>query len=1421
MAHLGAGSWFCKTGWLTMTEPIFYDWAHREGAPVGAWVLEDYKTDAGQPVSQVCDLGVDTLFLPELDENGRLQPEKRAYLDGYTQRVLAGETAPSITVIEMEDGRLRVTDGHRRVMAARAAGKATVRALVSPLLATAEGPKAATRELVKTGGTIFDESDAFSIDGSAIRFSRADNEVAATPVDPTQTPAFKQWSQEAPLVRLGEKGVFKSGRPVVVEALHGTTNADLTEFKRTKANIENDLGMGFYASNSAADVATNYANEAGPDLTRKIERLAHKIAQDDEFEGEYKDALRQARATFSDGAPNTLKIYMRFANPAVLGGPGETYFDYEYGEETDEYAEPTGLLVDFVNALDEAGSDMDISLQELEDAKAALFEKAMGGGLKMLDLVRIVKGKMPDVRSLDDEYLNGTSEFLRQALEIMGFDGVIDTTVSAKFRMKGLDKETTHFIAFNPTQVKSAIGNNGAFDAANPDIRFSKAFAEPTKTPAFKTWFGDSKVLDADGDPLVVYHGTGFDFEVFRHGDVGFHFGPAQAANHRVDDEKRGDGKKTESPRLMPVYLAIKNPLRLLDAGDWDSEERVANMLSDAIVNGMVDEDAYAVAAEQEVDATGVQAFTQVFERMGYDGIVYENVAEGGGDSWIAFHPSQIKSAIGNVGDFDGSQESILRSEAAAAAFVSSIEVIEHALIQAYGNALPRLRAQGLVSLIETEDKALQAAAAARALKLHTSAAVELRRLRASVLASRRVWHGTPHRDITKFSTDKIGAGEGAQAFGWGLYFADRRELGDYYREKLQGGVLGYDASLILAKSLVDQGLSHLESLVWKASVIDAIAPLAGKGVGQLRDVLFRVASGLERGGFDWQLAAAPLVRELARNDAALNALNTLAVGQLYELDIPSDTDMLLWDKPLSEQNPAFNAAMRQAAAEWADTELYDKVLPEVQREQAKPVAITQDDFLSMFSAENAIESAAMDRTVNERVKAHPERESLIAKHVKSLTAPDRASGMATGKSFYESLAKQMGQQKASEYLAGLGLKGIKYLDGLSRNKALRDVKGAFLEALPEDADFAQVMALLGTGTFSDQNEALIKALADSDWLGFDSPSLAISTALGSRLQNHDPSPDLVRAVAATQDDSTYNYVVFSGDDVQIVDVHCSADGNLQGFFDPATGQSFLVADHLTAQTAPGVFLHEAGIHMAASGKLKPLFDRALALLSEGQENPFIQRVRFRMDRAGETSGEEAAAYIVEEYERDRLSAPKSIWRWVRDFSAGVRAWLFGKGVVVRAAHLSAADMAAIARSNVRMMVRSEVRDQSPLRSILGDCIKADHGSLCVTKPRLSEGEDAELVRRETGWFRGVDGQWRYEISNEGAKFVEQTCLAQKGQWDPAQFMADAKNDGSFGEGFLGDLMDHPALFAAYPELKNLRVEGRIRQGLEGGSYDG
>ncbi len=124
--------------------------------------------------------------------------------------------------------------------------------------------------------------------------------------------------------------------------------------------------------------------------------------------------------------------------------------------------------------------------------------------------------------------------------------------------------------------------------------------------------------------------------------------------------------------------------------------------------------------------------------------------------------------------------------------------------------------------------------------------------------------------------------------------------------------------------------------------------------------------------------------------------------------------------------------------------------------------------------------------------------------------------------------------------------------------------------------------------------------------------------------------------------DSAYRgreYVVFKPENIKSAtgnrgtfdpadpDIRRSADGAIQGFFDPQTGQSFLIADNLTAEAAPGVLMHEVGIHMAADGSMKALFNRAAMMLKLQRGNPFIKAVQARMDAAGETSGEEAAAY--------------------------------------------------------------------------------------------------------------------------------------------------------------------------------------------------
>src|SRR5690606_417991 len=55
-----------------------------------------------------------------------------------------------------------------------------------------------------------------------------------------------------------------------------------------------------------------------------------------------------------------------------------------------------------------------------------------------------------------------------------------------------------------------------------------------------------------------------------------------------------------------------------------------------------------------------------------------------------------------------------------------------------------------------------------------------------SMTMDQPAYHGTPH-NVDRFSLQKIGTGEGAQVYGWGLYFANKREVAESYQRDLAG----------------------------------------------------------------------------------------------------------------------------------------------------------------------------------------------------------------------------------------------------------------------------------------------------------------------------------------------------------------------------------------------------------------------------------------------------------------------------------------------------------------------------------------------------------------------------------------------------------------------------------------------------------
>jgi hypothetical protein len=229
---------------------------------------------------------------------------------------------------------------------------------------------------------------------------------------------------------------------------------------------------------------------------------------------------------------------------------------------------------------------------------------------------------------------------------------------------------------------------------------------DQVQTPEFKRWFGESKIVDAEGNPRVMYHGTGAEFEKFRRSrsDVGMHFGTAEQANDRLAYTAKGDDTQ---PSVVPVYLSIKNPMRLPDVGAWNQYNVAHHLL-----------EKFPQDRDRISRLNSPKAIREYIQSKGHDGIVYRNTGESGGsepyraaindivrqldekygsdrgsgakkaadplykdweeanrsyerhreknaeDSYIAFDPTQVKSATANSGAFDPRDANILHQTA-------------------------------------------------------------------------------------------------------------------------------------------------------------------------------------------------------------------------------------------------------------------------------------------------------------------------------------------------------------------------------------------------------------------------------------------------------------------------------------------------------------------------------------------------------------------------------------------------------------------------------------------------------------------------------------------------------------------------------------------------------------------------------------
>lgn len=177
-----------------------------------------------------------------------------------------------------------------------------------------------------------------------------------------------------------------------------------------------------------------------------------------------------------------------------------------------------------------------------------------------------------------------------------------------------------------------------------------------------------------------------------------------------------------------------------------------------------------------------------------------------------------------------------------------------------------------------------------------------------------RAFHGSPH-DFDKFDLSKIGTGEGAQAYGHGLYFAESEGVARSYRDKLEvpNTVLvdGRRPSNSTAAAALDIERGNIDAAI--ASVQGDLIRAEKKkkdANGFLMNALGRDAVG-SRPEFAWMDEYRQALLMLQRMKADGAQVEKKAPGRMYEVNIKANPDDFLdWDKPLSEQSEKARSAL-------------------------------------------------------------------------------------------------------------------------------------------------------------------------------------------------------------------------------------------------------------------------------------------------------------------------------------------------------------------------------------------------------------------------------------------------------------------------------------------------------------------------------
>lgn len=345
-------------------------------------------------------------------------------------------------------------------------------------------------------------------------------------------------------------------------------------------------------------------------------------------------------------------------------------------------------------------------------------------------------------------------------------------------------------------EIITKAKNNGTYLKApnSADTNLNPRQWVQVRTKAFKKWFGDwendsenvSKVVDENGEPMVVYHGTSdksffhiFDYNKAGTGNDkglysrGFYFSP----NKRTADAYRG-----KEGHVYGVYLQLKNPFYINKFKDVNELADYLNV-SETIF--------YEHAHGFTVSPSFAGTLTSSIKEKGHDGVIVIRKNSDIIQEIVAFNPNQIKSATDNTGEFSINNNDIrFRTNMSSSSENLNNETLNNGnkntalfnieSINDFAGMTPEQKIvfNAVIDMLKDANIPVEVLT-----NNQINSLVEFQNSRLMT-----VYHGSGAK-FDAFDHSHIGEGEGAQAYGWGSYVTEVEGIGRTYAESNSGNI--------------------------------------------------------------------------------------------------------------------------------------------------------------------------------------------------------------------------------------------------------------------------------------------------------------------------------------------------------------------------------------------------------------------------------------------------------------------------------------------------------------------------------------------------------------------------------------------------------------------------------------------------------